>query len=126
MENKVFLRDIIGDKAFSIKKNTNDKKIDVIFHVAPSGDGQDGVRFANALQNLASTIDANEYNLVIDCLKFGIFTPAYIPILEQCFKLYKACNFKNVVTIVNQAVLSIQLKRIGKETGLNLTVDLRK
>lgn len=113
------------NKAYIIKKDTIRKIINVEFLVAPSGNGEDGIRFVQDLGSLVKTINTNEYQLVLNCLKFGVFKPELLPILEQCYKLYKDCGFKEVVTIVNQLILSMQLKRIGKKVGLNIVVDLK-
>lgn len=68
-------------------------------------------------------IDAEEYSLLIDCLKMALFKDSSIPVLKELFKMYARTGFRHIVFVIPKVVMSyIQIKRVESNVPeLNVT-----
>ncbi|KAF4325451.1 hypothetical protein G195_000919 [Phytophthora kernoviae 00238/432] len=83
--------------------------------------------FASALQaaqqlnqDTIAPINTKEYELNIDCKKLNVTAPEIVPLLEGCLQMFKKDEYKKVVlTLENNAILKMQLSRLGRSVGLD-------
>ncbi|BCJ95842.1 hypothetical protein acsn021_34110 [Anaerocolumna cellulosilytica] len=67
-----------------------------------------------------SKINPNQFTLELDARNMGVITPDKHEKLKQFFLLYKQQGFKTVtLRIQDSAILSMQVKRLAKEVGIN-------
>ncbi|MNV61571.1 hypothetical protein D3C71_1540830 [compost metagenome] len=56
---------------------------------------------------------------MLDCTGLNVSSPDVLPMLEQCFILYKDSGFKKVIfTIKSNPILKMQLARVARSTKL--------
>ncbi|BCG61062.1 hypothetical protein [Paenibacillus sp. URB8-2] len=81
---------------------------------------EDAARFVAAYNDSVSKFNPKEYEIVLDCTTMNVTAPGVIPMLEQCYLMYKESGFKNVVfTIAKNPVLKMQLGRVARTTKLD-------
>ncbi|KAA8750249.1 MULTISPECIES: hypothetical protein [Paenibacillus] len=81
---------------------------------------EDGLRSISAYQDTIAPINTKEYDLNIDCKKLNVTAPEIVPLLEGCLQLFKKDEYKKVVlTLENNAILKMQLSRLGRSVGLD-------
>lgn len=71
-------------------------------------------------------VNASSYELVLNCKAMVVVQVTLVPLLEQCFVMYKNSGFVNVRAQVssNNTVLKAQLTRLSKANGLNLEIEV--
>lgn len=80
---------------------------------------EDAARFVTAYNDSVSKFNPKDYDIVLDCTTLNVTAPGVVPMLEQCYLMYKESGFKNVVfTIAKNPVLKMQLGRIARTTNL--------
>jgi len=83
----------------------------------------DAKSFVEDFTALISTIQPSEYILRFDANELKVSIQTMLPMLESCFNMYKDLGFKKVIIkIENNVTLKMQLKRIGKTTGLDIEI----
>jgi len=84
---------------------------------------EDANSFVEDFTKLVSTIPTSEFILSFDANELKVSIQAMLPMLEGCFKMYKELGFKKIIVkIENNVTLKMQLKRIGKTTGLDIEI----
>lgn len=79
----------------------------------------DAGRFINEYNSTIATFDPKQYEIVLDCTGLNVSSPDVLPMLEQCFILYKDSGFKKVIfTIKSNPILKMQLARVARSTKL--------
>jgi anti-anti-sigma regulatory factor len=80
---------------------------------------EDAGRFIQDYNERVSKFDPASYEIVLDCTKLNVSSPDVLPMLEQCYKMYKESGFKKVVfTIAKNPILKMQLGRVARSTKL--------
>ncbi|HWI49586.1 MAG TPA: hypothetical protein VNU45_15325 [Rummeliibacillus sp.] len=66
-----------------------------------------------------NSIKASEYNLRLDCKDLSLVSPELVPLLENCYAMYKETGFQKVIfEIPNSVILKMQLSRLSRKAGL--------
>lgn len=103
-------------KKFSIKVEGTTLKI----MLEGSFGDEDIEAFGKEYGAAISKINPGQFTLELDARNMGVITPDKQDKLKQFFVLYKQQGFKTVtLRIENSAVLSMQVKRLAKEVGIN-------
>ncbi|MFD1775244.1 hypothetical protein [Paenibacillus rhizophilus] len=80
---------------------------------------EDAARFVAAYNDSVSKFNPQQYEIVLDCTTMNVTAPGVVPMLEQCYVMYKESGFKNVVFIIaKNPVLKMQLSRVARNTKL--------
>ncbi|MBY9078480.1 hypothetical protein KIH86_00810 [Paenibacillus sp. HN-1] len=80
---------------------------------------EDAGRFINEYNSTVATFDPKQYEIVLDCTGLNVSSPDVLPMLEQCYVLYKNSGFKKVIfTIKSNPILKMQLSRVARATKL--------
>ncbi|WP_150273422.1 hypothetical protein [Paenibacillus tepidiphilus] len=80
---------------------------------------EDAGRFITEYNETVSKFQPTEYEIDLDCTKLNVSSPDVLPMLEQCYILYKESGFKKVIfTIAKSPVLKMQLSRVARTTKL--------
>ncbi|MEW4429413.1 MULTISPECIES: hypothetical protein [Paenibacillus] len=104
--------------SFILKTDVPNKVLNI--ELEGSFSQEDGLRSISAYQDTIAPIDPREYELRIDCKKLNVTAPEIVPLLEGCLALFKKDGFKKVVlTLENNAILKMQLSRLGRAVGLD-------
>ncbi|MEO2204403.1 hypothetical protein ABGV42_11665 [Paenibacillus pabuli] len=104
--------------SFILKTDVPNKVLNI--ELEGSFSQEDGLRSISAYQDTIDPIDPTEYELRIDCKKLNVTAPEIVPLLEGCLALFKKDGFKKVVlTLENNAILKMQLSRLGRAVGLD-------
>lgn len=102
---------------YTIKVNSSKKT--VAMRVSGSLTPEDAENFVRDYHKSMNTIDPTTYNLEFDCTTMKVVSREMVPMLEDCYKLYKESGFNKVIfQIKENAMLSMQLKRLARNTGL--------
>lgn len=103
---------------FSFNSNAVQKIISI--KISGSMSVSDGMNFISQYRKIVYAITPSQYTLEFDCKDLQVSTKDSVEKLEECFKLYKQDNFKKVVFKAgDNAILKMQLNRIGKTAGLS-------
>ncbi|GGH57735.1 hypothetical protein HNR77_000059 [Paenibacillus sp. JGP012] len=103
---------------FNLKTDASKK----VLHIELEGSfsQEDGLRSISAYQDTIASINTKEYSLDIDCKKLNVTAPEIVPLLEGCLTMFKKDEFQKVVlTLENNAILKMQLARLGRSVGLD-------
>ncbi|MBY0201723.1 hypothetical protein NKT34_16775 [Paenibacillus polysaccharolyticus] len=103
---------------FNLQTDASNK----VLHIELEGSfsQEDGLRSISAYQDTISAINTKEFNLDIDCKKLNVTAPEIVPLLEGCLAMFKKDEYKKVVlTLENNAILKMQLARLGRTVGLD-------
>ncbi|MFS0870058.1 hypothetical protein [Paenibacillus xylanilyticus] len=104
--------------SFILKTDVPNKVLNI--ELEGSFSQEDGLRSISAYQDTIAPINTTEYDLRIDCKKLNVTAPEIVPLLEGCLALFKKDGFKKVVLILeNNAILKMQLSRLGRAVGLD-------
>ncbi|MFK0520814.1 hypothetical protein ACINKY_01280 [Paenibacillus illinoisensis] len=104
--------------SFILKTDVPNKVLNI--ELEGSFSQEDGLRSISAYQDTIAPIDPTEYELRIDCKRLNVTAPEIVPLLEGCLALFKKDGFKKVVlTLENNAILKMQLSRLGRAVGLD-------
>ncbi|KAA8998768.1 hypothetical protein F4V43_16185 [Paenibacillus spiritus] len=80
---------------------------------------EDAELFIADYNRAIGAFDPKQYEIILDCTELNVSSPDVLPMLEQCFILYKNSGFKNVVfTIKRNPILKMQLSRVARTTQL--------
>ncbi|WP_410512386.1 hypothetical protein PaeBR_20635 [Paenibacillus sp. BR2-3] len=80
---------------------------------------EDAGRFIQEYNEHVSKFDPAKYDIILDCTGLNVSSPDVLPMLEQCYIMYKNSGFKKVVfTIAKNPVLKMQLGRVARATKL--------
>jgi hypothetical protein len=102
---------------FNFALNTPAQKLDV--QVEGTMSPEDGGRFIQEYNTITSTFDPAQYEIILDCKTLNVSSPDTLPMLEQCYILYKQSGFKKVTFIIAKSpVLKMQLNRVARTTKL--------
>jgi hypothetical protein len=83
----------------------------------------DAKSFVEDFTKIVSTIQTSEFVLSFDAEELKVSAQEMLPMLEGCFKMYKDLGFKKVVAKVeNNVTLKMQLKRLGRNAGLDIEI----
>ncbi|RPJ95243.1 hypothetical protein CW357_11560 [Rummeliibacillus sp. TYF005] len=105
-----------GTYTMSLNQLKKEMNIKIIGNFTP----EQAKRFMDDYNKNVNSINAADFNLVLDCLELAIVTPELVPALEDCYKLYKSSNFNKVIfEISNKPIVKMQLNRIAKKVGLD-------
>lgn len=105
----------MGNYNFNVNRAT--KKFDV--KVEGSFSQTDALNFINDYNAHTGTINPAEYIIDLDCTELNVTGQDVIPMLEQCYKMYKESGFSNVIfKIKSNPILKMQLGRVARSTGL--------
>ncbi|UQZ33577.1 hypothetical protein C2I18_08490 [Paenibacillus sp. PK3_47] len=103
--------------SFKFATNTAGRTLDV--QVEGTMSEADAGRFIEEYNQTVSRFDPTEYDIILDCTGLNVSSPDMLPMLEQCYILYKQSGFKKVIfTIAKSPVLKMQLSRIARSTKL--------
>lgn len=103
--------------SFSITVNRFKKTVDMV--IRGSFTPEKTQEFVAVYQKKVASVNASDYTLRLDCLDLNVVTPAMIPDLENCYRLYDSSGFKKVLfEIKKNPVIKMQLRRIARTTGL--------
>lgn len=107
----------MNNAEYSIEVHPETKEV----NIAVSGKFQeeDAQDFVQTYQAEVGAIDPKDYYLILDCKSLVVVSPEILPMLEACYKMYKASEFNKVKFIASSAVVSMQLKRIAHRTELD-------
>lgn len=80
---------------------------------------QDAMAFINEYNMNVKGITPNNCEVLLDAVDLKVSPQEMIPLLEQCFILYKQTGFKKVSMKLGQSsVLKMQVKRVADKSGL--------
>lgn len=83
----------------------------------------DANAFIEEFNKIVTAIQPKEFVLAFDAKELNVSKPEMLPMLEGCFKMYKAIGFKKVLAKVGSNVtLKMQLGRVGRNAGLDIEV----
>lgn len=103
--------------SFKITTNRLQKSVDMI--IRGSFTPEMTQEFITDYQKKVSSVNASDYTLRLDCMDLNVVTPAMIPDLENCYRLYQSSGFKKVVFEIKKSpIIKMQLSRIARTTGL--------
>ena len=81
---------------------------------------EDAGRFIQEYNDQVSKFDPTQYEIILDCTTLNVSSPDVLPMLEQCYIMYKESGFKKVVfTIAKNPILKMQLGRVARTTKLD-------
>lgn len=104
--------------SYNLAADTAAKRLDV--KVEGTMSAEDAGGFIEQYNKVISTFDPSEYEIVLDCTTLNVSTSDVLPMLEQCYILYKQSGFHKVVfTIAKNPVLKMQLSRVARATKLD-------
>lgn len=84
---------------------------------------EDANSFVKDFIKTTFSIKASEFILCFDAAELKVFTGEVVPVMEKCFEIYKDFGFKKVLMEAgSNAILKMQLKRVGKNAGLAVEV----
>lgn len=84
---------------------------------------EDALAFLNEYQRQVKAINAKNYDVVLNAVDLKVSPQEMLPLLEQCFELYKQTGFKKVFMILgNSVTLKMQVKRVADKAGLNYEI----
>lgn len=102
---------------FSFAPNSAAKTLNVV--VEGTFSPEDAGRFIQDYNTILGGFDPKEYEIILDCRTLNVSSPDTLPMLEQCYILYKETGFKKVTfTIAKSPVLKMQLSRVARTTKL--------
>ncbi|WML52255.1 hypothetical protein RCG17_23175 [Neobacillus sp. PS3-12] len=102
---------------FNFRINQSKKVFDVT--VAGSFNETDALNFINQYKTRTATIKPTEYIIDLDCTELNVTNPDVVPMLEQCYKMYRESGFSKVsFKIKKNPILKMQLSRIARNTQL--------
>ena len=102
---------------YIIKKNLAGKKVEVT--VGDQMTPAEAERFAKEFLATTTSIDASQFQLVIDGTNMKVLTPEMATKLEAAMGLYNQAGFSKVLTkLQNNPVLKMQVSRIARKAGL--------
>jgi len=102
---------------FNFALNSSTQQLDV--QVEGTMSAEDGGRFIQEYNQIVSTFDATQYEIILDCRTLNVSSPDTLPMLEQCYLLYQQSGFKKVVFVIAKSpVLKMQLSRVARTTKL--------
>ena len=106
-------------KKFEFKKDTISKQVNIFLR--DKFTDEDGQEFIEEYKKVMSTINTQEYSLVLDCNMLEIGAKGSAKSLEDCFKLYAKDKFIQTVFILNkpQKVLENQFIQLAKKCNLD-------
>jgi hypothetical protein len=108
-------RRVMGNYNLNVK--SGQKVLDVM--VEGTFSQSDAIGFMESYNKQVSTINAKDYSIELDCTKLNVSSQDVLPMLEQCFLLYKETGFNKVIfKISKNPVLKMQLSRVGRNSGL--------
>lgn len=103
--------------SYRMQVNSESKTFEV--QVEGSFSQQDAMSFIAEYDKEVAAFPAREYVINLDCTTLNVSTPDVLPMLEQCYLLYKQTGFAKVVfTIQKNPILKMQLNRVARTTGL--------
>ncbi|WP_051575082.1 hypothetical protein [Sporolactobacillus terrae] len=105
------------DAEYSIDVQHQTKEVTIV--VRGSFQEKDAEYFVNDYQEKIGSIPAKDFDLVVDSKSLVVVSQKILPLLEECYKMYKASGFKRVKFIVSSVTVGMQLKRIAKKTELD-------
>ncbi|ETT62709.1 hypothetical protein BSK66_18560 [Paenibacillus odorifer] len=102
---------------FNFATNAADQKLNV--QVEGTMSPEDAERFINEYNQIISAFDPKQYEIILDCKTLNVSSKDTLPMLEQCYILYKQSGFKKVTFIIAKSpVLKMQLSRVARATKL--------
>jgi len=102
---------------YKITKNVSVKKVEVT--VGDQMSLPEAERFATEFQQTAASVDANNFELHVDCAGMKVLNQEIAGALEGAMELYLQAAFKKVIFVVqNDPILKMQLSRIARRAGL--------
>ncbi|MGG0658436.1 hypothetical protein [Rummeliibacillus pycnus] len=76
-------------------------------------------QFVKDYDRNVNSIKPSEYNLRLDCKDLHLVSPELVPLLENCYEMYKKTGFQKVIfEIPNSVVLKMQVSRLARKIGL--------
>lgn len=79
-------------------------------------------QFIKDYNSNVNSINASEYILKLDVKDLELVSPEMVPLLEDCYALYRDSKFKKVVfEISNNIIVKMQLSRLARKVGLTNT-----
>ena len=109
----------------SYKMNVNAVKKEMNLMVEGNFSPEQAAQFIKDYQQHTKRIKASDYVLRLDCTGMNVVTPELQPALEECCRLYKSSEFKNVVFEIapkSASIVRIQLNRILRTTQLKADI----
>jgi len=104
--------------SFILKPDVSKKLLNI--ELEGSFSEEDGLRSISAYQDTVAKLTPAEYELHIDCKRLNVTAPEIVPLLEGCLAMFKKDGFKKVIlTLENNAILKMQLSRLGRTVGLD-------
>lgn len=80
---------------------------------------EDAQYFVTEYKKIVNQIMAKEYELRFDCTELKVNTQDMVPVLKNCFDMYKSDGFKKIVfDCSNNAALKMQCHRVAKMADL--------
>ncbi|MCL1630799.1 hypothetical protein M3N64_02430 [Sporolactobacillus sp. CPB3-1] len=108
---------------YSIEIQSQTKEVTIA--VSGSFQEKDAQSFVNSYQSKVGSINAEEFDLIVDSKSLVVVSPKILPLLEECYKMYKASGFKSIKFIAGSATVGMQLRRIASKTELsNVEVEV--
>ncbi len=101
----------------TIDVKSSTKEITVILEGA--FEEQDTQIFVKDFNNEMGKINPSEYEILFDASRFKVLKQEMIPVLESCFKIYKALDFKKIKMILGNPILNMQVNRVARMAELH-------
>lgn len=102
---------------FVFESITSERELKVT--VEGSFSQEDAARFIEASNEHIAGINPAEYAVYLDCTSMNVNAPCVVPVLEQCYGLYKDAGFHQIVfAIARNPVLKMQLGRVARTAKL--------
>lgn len=106
-------------KKYAMSLDKTNKQLNVT--IGGQFEPDDANSFVKEFIATIATIEASEFILSFDAQELKVSKPEMLPMLEDCFKMYKDFGFKKVVGKVgNNITLKMQLSRIARKAGLDM------
>jgi hypothetical protein len=103
--------------SFSMSTNRTNNVFEVM--VEGTFSQEDAMAFITEYNQEVASFQPEDYVIQLDCTKLNVSSPDVLPMLEQCYRMYKETGFQKVTfTISKNPVLKMQLGRVARNTGL--------
>lgn len=84
---------------------------------------EDVDNFMLEFNDTLKTINPKEYDISFDVNELQVSPQEMVPLLEDCFKYYKALGFKKIVINVgDNAILKMQVNRVARSAGIDYEI----
>lgn len=105
-----------------VKSVLNLNKLTKIIYAKVKGafEPEDAAYFVSEYTKIVEQVDAKEYELRFDCTELRVNSQDMVPLLKNCFDMYKKDGFKKVIfDCGSNAALRMQCGRVSRMSELH-------